>query len=314
MIPFLAPLRKAARLTGPSPSQPVWARGREGRLAAVFISPSIIGLVVFTVFPVGMSLVIGLYQWPAFGATSFVGLDNYTELLGDPVFRRVILNTFLFVVLYVPISIMLSLGLAVWISPRIRGRQLFRVLFFLPVITPMVANAIVWRLIYQPDGLIDSSLQSLFGVNAPNFLGDENWAMAAVVAMSVWQGFGYNMLVFSAALDAVPRSLTEAALLDGAGPWQRFFHVTLPLVSPAVFFGSTMTLITSFQVFTQVFLLTSGGPGISTETVVLYIYNEGFSGLRFGLASAAAWVLFVVILCVTALQFAGQRKWVHYDA
>lgn len=151
-------------------------------------------------------------------------------------------------------------------------------------------------------------------MNAPNFLGDENWAMAAVVAMSVWQGFGYNMLVFSAALDAVPRSLTEAALLDGAGPWQRFFHVTLPLVSPAVFFGSTMTLITSFQVFTQVFLLTSGGPGISTETVVLYIYNEGFSGLRFGLASAAAWVLFVVILCATALQFAGQRRWVHYDA
>ncbi|MCL8014912.1 carbohydrate ABC transporter permease [Streptomyces sp. AS02] len=279
----------------------------------LFTSPSILGLAAFTVIPVVMSLVIGLHQWPAFGERAFVGVDNYAQLLGDPVFRRVVLNTILFVVLYLPLNIVMSMGLAVWISPRIRGRTLFQALFFLPVITPMVANAVVWRLIYQPGGLIDSSAESLLGVGAPNFLGDENWAMAAVVAMSVWQGFGYNMLVFSAALDAVPRSLTEAALIDGAGPWRRFFQVTLPMVSPAMFFATTMTLITSLQVFTQVFLLTAGGPGISTETVVVYVYNEGFSSLRFGLASAAAWVLFVMILGVTALQFAGQRRWVHYD-
>lgn len=313
MTPLLGPLRKTARLTGPLPSRPSWARRREGRLAVLFTSPSIVGLAVFTVFPVGMALVMGLHRWPAFGERDYVGLENYTHLLGDPVFRRVVLNTVLFVVLYVPLNIVASLGLAVWISPHVRGRRLFRVLFFLPVITPMVANAVVWRLIYQPDGLIDSSSQWLLGTDAPNFLGDENWAMAAVVAMSVWQGLGYNMLVFSAALDAVPRSLTEAALIDGAGPWARFFHVTLPMVSPAMFFATTMTLITSLQVFTQVYLLTAGGPGISTETMVMYVYEQGFSGLRFGLAAAAAWMLFLMILGVTALQFAGQRKWVHYD-
>ncbi|MET7331763.1 sugar ABC transporter permease [Nonomuraea sp. NPDC005650] len=286
---------------------------RDGKAAALFAAPSLVGLTLFTLFPIVMSLVISFFQWPAVGEHVFTGLENFATLFGDPVFRRTLFNTLLFVVLYLPLNLIVSVGLAVWISPRIKGRQALRVVFFLPVVTPMVANAIVWRMIYQPNGFIDGSLHAVTGVHAPNFLGEQGWAMFAVVAMSVWQGFGYNMLVFSAALDAIPRQLVEAAQIDGAGPWRQFFHVTLPMISPAMFFATTMTLITSFQVFTQPFLMTGGGPGIDTETLMMFVYNQGFSVYQFGLASAAAWILFVLILGVTAVQFAGQRRWVTYD-
>lgn len=260
-----------------------------------------------------MALAISLFDWPVFGERQFLGLDNYTHLMNDPVFRRVVLNTALFVVLYVPLNVVVSLGLALWLGPKIKGRQAFRVLFFIPVMTPMVANVMVWRLLFQPGGLIDSSMQTWFGVSAPNFLGSSNWAMLAIVAMSVWQGFGYNFLVFSAALDQVPQSQLESAQIDGAGVWQRFRYVTWPMITPSIFFATTMTLITSFQVFAQPFILTQGGPGVSTQTIVMYVYNQGWQFLTMGLASAAGWVLFVIIMGITAIQFLGQRKWVNYD-
>jgi multiple sugar transport system permease protein len=260
-----------------------------------------------------MALGISLFDWPVFGQRTFLGADNYTHLLHDPIFRRVILNTSLFVVLYVPLNVIVSLGLAVWLSPRIRGRQAFRVLFFIPVMTPMVANVMVWRLLFQPGGLLDAGAESLFGVHAPNFLGSSNWAMPAIVAMSVWQGFGYNFLVFSAALDQVPQSQLDSAAIDGAGLLQRFRYVTWPMITPSIFFATTMTLITSFQVFAQPFILTQGGPGVTTQTLVMYVYNQGWQFLNMGLASAAGWVLFVIIMGITAVQFFGQKRWVHYD-
>lgn len=286
---------------------------RDGRAAALFAGPSLIGLTVFTLFPVVLSLVMAFFRWPAVGERTFVGLENVTTLFTDPVFRRALLNTLLFVVLYLPLNLIVSVGLAVWMGPRIKGRKALRVVFFLPVVTPMVANAIVWRMIYQPNGLIDGTLYAATGTHAPNFLGEQGWAMFAVVAMSVWQGFGYNMLVFSAALDAIPRDLLEAAQIDGAGPWRQFFRIMLPMISPALFFATTMTLITSFQVFTQPFLMTGGGPGIDTETLMMFVFDKGFSIYQYGLASAGAWILFVLILGVTAVQFAGQRRWVNYD-
>jgi multiple sugar transport system permease protein len=284
----------------------------EARTALLFASPSIAGLALFTLFPVLMSLVMSFYNWPAVGDRSATGIHNYTSLLSDPEFRRIVLNTGLFAVLYLPFNIALSLAMALWINTVRKGRQTLRVLFFLPVVTPMVANVLVWRMIYQPDGAIDGIAQ-VFGGNAPNFLGDPHWAMAALVLMSVWQGFGYNLLVFSAAIDNIPVSLNEAATLDGVGPWRRLKDITLPMISPAMFFASTMTLITTFQVFAQPYLLTGGGPGNSTTTLVLFVYRQGFSAFSLGVASAAAWVLFVIILVITALQFAGQRKWVNYD-
>lgn len=287
--------------------------GRRSLWGVGFVLPHAAGLALFTAVPIVMAFVMSLYDWPTLGPRTFIGLDNLTYLLGDETFLAALRNTFAFVIMYLPLNLAISLGMAVWLGPKIKHRHIFRVIFFIPAVTPIVANVVVWRMIYQPDGFIDATMQSLFGVPAPNFLGDENWAMIAIVVMSVWQGFGYNMLVFSAALDSVPESQMEAAALDGANGWQTFWRVRFPLITPAVFFATTMTLITSFQVFVQPFILTKGGPGNSTITLVQYIYNQGFLYQSLGIASAGAWILFVIILGITAAQFLGQKKWVHYE-
>jgi multiple sugar transport system permease protein len=288
-------------------------RRGDGRPAIGFLAPSLLGLLAFTAFPIVASLLLSFFDWPVIGNHSFNGLANYRELVSNGAFRTAILNTLLFVVLYVPLNIMISLGIAVWIGPRIKGRRFYRTVFFIPAVTPVVANAAIFGLLFTPNGLLDSLSQSWLGHPAPNFLGSTVWAMPAVVCLSIWQGFGYNMLVFSAALDAVPASLTEAAAIDGAGAFARFFRVVLPLLSPAIFFAVVLTLISSFQVFAQAFVLTGGGPGDTTTTMVLYLYQQGFQFYKLGLASAVAWILFVFIMAITVFQFIGQKKWVHYD-
>jgi len=272
-----------------------------------------LGLLAFTAFPIVASLLLGFFDWPVIGDHTFTGLKNYESLLTSAEFKTALFNTIIFVVLYVPLNIVISLGLAVWISPRIRPRGLYRTIFFIPVVTPVVANAAIFSLILAPNGLIASLAQTWFGVQAPNFLGSKTWAMPAVVLLSIWQGFGYNMLVFSAALDNVPVSLTEAATIDGAGASARFFRIVLPLITPSIFFAVVLTLISSFQVFTQAYVLTGGGPGNATTTMVLYLYEQGFQFYNLGLASAIAWILFLIILIITIFQFIGQRRWAHYD-
>ena len=278
-----------------------------------FVAPHAIGLAFFTIVPIGIALVMSFHLWPMIGSPEWTGLANFRTLFADEAFRVALGNTILFVVLYLPLNLVVSLGMAAWLGPKIKHRQVFRVIFFLPTVTPIVANAVVWRMLYQPDGAIDGTTEALFGVSAPDFLQDPRWAMIAIVVMSVWQGFGYNMIVFSSALDSVPESQLEAAQLDGANAWTSFWRIKLPLISPSLFFASTMTLITSFQVFIQPYIMTKGGPGNSTLTLVQFIYNQGFTFQQLGLAAAAAFVLFVIILGVTAVQFLGQKKWVHYD-
>jgi multiple sugar transport system permease protein len=286
----------------------------DGKAATGFLAPSMLGLLAFTAFPIVASLIIGFYNWPVIGGRTFTGLKNYETLLTSEEFRTAILNTLVFVILYLPLNIVISLGLAVWIgSKSIKAPGLYRTIFFVPAVTPVVANAAIFSLILAPNGLIDSLMQTWFGVQAPNFLGSATWAMPSVVMLSIWQGFGYNMLVFSAALDAVPASLTEAAAIDGAGSFARFFRIILPLITPSIFFAVVLTLISSFQVFTQAYVLTGGGPGNATTTMVVYLYEQGFQFYKLGLASAVAWVLFVIILVITILQFIGQKRWVHYD-
>ena len=308
----------AINTTAPAPGVSPAAHRRtplrdDRRHALFFLGPSLLGLALFTLFPTVMALVMSLFDWPVFGERTFHGLDNYARLLGSPVFRQVVLNTCLFVVFYIPLNLLVSLGLAAWVSPSIKGRPIFRILFFIPVMAPVVANAVVWRFMYQPGGLLDSLSQSVLGTPAPSFLSSSSTAMLAIVAMSVWQGFGYNFLVFSTAIDQVPQEQLEAAAIDGAGGMQRFWHVTLPMITPSIFFATTLTLITSFQVFAQPFLRTKGGPGNNTATLVLFVYNEGWRFLHMGLAAAAGWDLFVIIMGITAVQFLGQKRWVHYD-
>lgn len=289
-------------------------RRTEERQALGFISPALVGLGLFTLFPVALSIVMSLFNWPTFGTRTFTGIDNYLKLfLASPDFWPALRNTFVFAIAYVPINIALSLCLAVALSSRIRGRGALRVLFFIPVVTPMVANILVWKMLLQPQGLLNGASQSWFGVTLPNFLADPHWAMTMVVVMSVWQGMGYNMLIFSAVLEQLPETVIEAARIDGATGARLFFQVTLPMISPAVFFATVMTMIGSLQVFAQPQLLTGGGPGNSTQPIVQFIYNQGFRFQDLGLAAAAAWILFAIIIVLTALQFQVQKKWVHYE-
>ena len=307
---LVAPPAAAARTSGTSA-----AAGRRSTFTALgFLAPSGIGFLVFTLIPIVGSIALAFFSWPILGEHKLVGGRNFVTLLTtDPVFFRALRNTTLFVVLYVPVNFVISLGIAVWISPRIRLRGLYRVLFFLPAVTPIVANALVWRLMLQPRGLIDSLLTSTLGIGPTNLLGGELTAMICVVAMSVWQGFGYNMLVFSAGLDAINPSLYEAADIDGVSRWRQFWTITVPMLSPSMFFAAVLTLITSFQVFSQPYILTGGGPGVATQTMVMYMYQKGFQFYQLGMASAISTVLLIIIVLVTGLQFLGQRRFVHYD-
>lgn len=289
-------------------------RAAERRSAFAFISPAIIGLSVFTVLPTGLAIVMSLFDWPIFGDREFAGLANYTRLLTDtPDFWPALRNSIVFTLLYVPLNLVVALGLALLLGPRMRGRAIFRVLFFIPVVTPMVANVLVWKLVLQPQGLLNGLTTEWFGVTMPNFLADKNWAMLSIVVMSVWAGMGYNMLVLTAALEQLPTSVVEAARIDGAKGFTMLRKVVLPLISPALFFAAVMTIIGALQVFAQPQLLTGGGPGTSTVPLVMFIYETGFQFQDLGLATAAAWLLFVLIIGITALQFRAQKRWVHYE-
>ncbi|MFJ6418759.1 carbohydrate ABC transporter permease [Paeniglutamicibacter sp. NPDC091659] len=286
----------------------------ESRQALGFVSPALAGLALFTIVPVVLSIVMAFFNWPTYGEKTFVGFDNYIKLFtSSPDFWPALRNTAVFTLLYVPLNVVLALVLALSLHSRIRGRAALRILFFLPVVTPMVANVLVWKMLLQPQGLFNSAAQSWFGFELPNFLADPQWAMIMVVTMSVWQGLGYNMLIFSAALEQLPDSVIEAARIDGAKGLRMIWSITIPLVSPSVFFASIMTMIGALQVFAQPQLLTGGGPGNSTQPLVQFIYNQGFKFQELGLAAAAAWILFAIIIVLTALQFGAQKKWVHYE-
>lgn len=286
----------------------------EARQALGFASPALVGLALFTIVPVGLSIVMSVFDWPTFGERTFIGFDNYRTLFTNSFdFWPALRNSAVFTLLYVPLNIVLALTLAIGLGPRIRGRGALRVLFFIPVVVPMVANVLVWKMILQPQGLLNGIAIGWFDVTLPNFLADPYWAMIMVVVMSVWQGLGYNMLIFSAALEQLPDSVIEAARIDGAQGFRIIWSVMIPMISPAIFFATIMTMITSLQVFAQPQLLTGGGPGNATKPLVMFIWEQGFGFGDLGLAAAAAWILFAIIIFITAIQFGVQRKWVHYE-
>jgi multiple sugar transport system permease protein len=289
-------------------------RGTDRRAAILLLLPAAIGLAAFTLVPIISALLLALFDYPLLGDPSFLGWGNFRRMFErDPLFWQVVRNTLTFVVLYVPLNFVISLGLAVWIGPQIRGRALLRVLFFIPVVAPIIANAAVFRLLFANTGIVNQLIAKV-GIEGPNWTAERNWAMVAVLALSLWQGLGYNIIVYSAALDSVPDSIHDAALMDGASPRRRFLHVTLPLITPSVFFATVLTLITSFQAFVQPFVLTDGGPSGSTTTLVMHLYRTAFrGGFELGYAAALGLVLFAMIMLVTGVQFGLQRRWVHYE-
>lgn len=303
--------RKAAGEEVSRRSRISWDETRAGYL---FLLPNILGFLLFSLVPVVATLAISTLNWDLIRPPIFTGVDNYVTLLtNDQIFRQVLVNTVYFVAGVVPLSIVLSLMLALAMNSGLRGISIFRAIFFIPVITSSVAVAMLWRWLYNTDyGLINTGLAAI-GLPYIPWLSSTEWAMPAVIIMAVWKNLGYNMVIYLAGLQGISPSLYEAAALDGAGGWARFRDITIPMLGPTTFFILVISIINSFQVFDLAFILTQGGPGIATNTIVMYIYNQGFQFFQMGYAAAIAWVLFIAIFIITLVQMRLQRRWVHYE-
>ncbi|MBA2776787.1 MAG: sugar ABC transporter permease [Chloroflexia bacterium] len=291
--------------------------GRRETIAGyLFLLPNLLGFVIFTALAVVASAAISLTSWDLLSDPEFIGLQNYIDLLThDPLFRTVLWNTFYFTVVSVPASTVIALGLALMFNTGLRAIPLFRTMYFLPVITATVVVALVWRWFFNPDfGILNYALFRLGIDSPPNWLSTRTWAMPSVIILSVWKQVGYNMVIFLAGLQAIPTTLYEAASIDGAGRWQRFRNITLPLLTPTTFFVLIISIIGSLQVFDAVLVLTGGGPANATRTIVFHIWEEAFVFLEMGYAAAVAWMLFIMVFLVTALQWKLQKRWVHYEA
>ncbi len=279
----------------------------------LFLLPALIGVVIVTGGAILASFAISFTDWDLIGAPHWTGLGNYRSMISSHLFWVTLRNTFYYVLLYVPLCVAGSLMLALLANAKLRGILFFRGLYFFPAVTSMIAVAIVWAWLYNPEfGLINYLLKQIFGIDGPRWLLSTRWAMPAIVLMSAWKGLGYNMLIFLAGLQAIPPTLHEAATIDGAGAWTRFWRITLPMLSPTTFFVVVVTAIGGFQLFEQTYVLTQGGPANSTLTLSYFIYQNAFQFFRMGYATALAYVLFAATFIITFIQFRLQRRWVHY--
>ena len=271
--------------------------------ALLFLSPTLVVFGAFILFPVVFSFYLSFQKWNMFGGSStYVGLDNYISLFKNPDFWLVLKNTLIYTLATVPLNMIFSLLIAYALNKKIIGKKFLRTALFAPVVISPVAAAVIWRWLYDPNfGLINYFL-GFFGIGSINWLNDPSAAMFALIIMGVWKTFGINMILFSAGLQAIPENYYEAALIDGAGPWARFWHVTIPLLAPTLFFIMVMSMIGSFQVFDLVYVLTSGGPLGATKVLVFYIYEYAFKYFQMGYASAASYVLFAILFIFTMLQ------------
>lgn len=293
-------------------STPAFAR-KDERTAWLFLLPSLVLFSTFTGIPVIAALGISFTQWDLFNPARFIGLDNYANLLRDPIFARVMGNTAYFVLLSVPVQMVLGLGCALALNRGIRGQTFFRIAYFLPVVTSTIAAALVWAWLFNANFGLINALLTLFGVtNVPRWLASTKWAMPAVIIVSIWQNLGYAMVLFLAGLQNIRTDLYDAAAIDGAKGWRRLWFITLPLLSPTTFFVLIISIIGSFQIFELVFVMTQAGPANATNTLVYYIYQNGFQFYQMGYASAAAMILFVIVLIMTLVQYGLQNRWVHY--
>jgi multiple sugar transport system permease protein len=279
--------------------------------AYLFLAPGLILFSVFTVFALGFAFYLTFHEWSIIEPEKpFVGLDNYKGMIEDEQFRRSIFNTLYFTGASVPLGMIIGLAIALLLNQPLRGRSLLRTMYFLPVVTPFVVVAIIWKWLYNGDfGLFNYYLLKTHLIGEPlAWLADKQLAMPSVVMMTVWTSIGFSMVIYLAGLQAIPEELYEAARVDGAGPWARLRHITLPLLAPTTLFLLVMGIIGSFQVFTQIFVMTSGGPVDRTTTMVFYIYESAFKFYEMGYASTLAFTLFLMLLVFTALQLRLYRR------
>ncbi len=305
--------------TGPRLKKP---GGEDLLRASPFLLPSLIGLAIFYLAPMVVSIFISLTDWNGldrlfaddFMQKYFIGLDNYKAILTSQEFWKVLKNTLTYIVLYLPLMMTVSLAVASLLSQQRRGVGVFRVLYYIPVLTSWVAASLIWKSILAPQYGAMNNILAFFGIEGPGWLLDEKWAMPAIVLVSVWKDMGFFGLILLSGMVGINRTYYEAAEIDGAGAWTRFWKITLPLLTPAIFYVLIVSLINSFQLFPQIMIMTDGGPNGATQVMVERIYKYGFRYFKMGYASAFSWILFLIIMVCTAIQMRGQKRWVNYDA
>lgn len=280
----------------------------------VLLGPSLVGMTAFYILPVLSSFVISFAKWDLLSPIKWIGFRNYLNAVADPSVQQALGNTVMFILGYLPTVVAGGLGLALLLNRKLKGRTFFRAVYFVPVVTSWVAVSLIWKWLLNPQyGLVNFGL-SLIGIKGPGWLFDPNWAMAGVILTTVWKDIGFVTVIYLAGLQEIPESLGEAAALDGAGTWQKFRFVTFPMLAPTTFFVTTISLISSFQVFDQVFIMTGGGPVGATTTMVQLIYKNAFSYSAMGYASAISWILFALIFSVTLIQNLMQKRLDRTDA
>ncbi|MFR1832133.1 MAG: carbohydrate ABC transporter permease [Lachnospiraceae bacterium] len=281
--------------------------------AYLFLLPNFLGFLAFTLIPIIFSMVLGFMEWDSANPMVFVGLDNFKRMLTDETFKISLWNTIYYAVFTVPLTMAAALGLALILNQKIKGTNIFRTVFFFPHVASLVAIAVVWNLLFHPTlGPINNILRAVGIDNPPGWTASVDWAMPAVIIVSIWKSMGYYMVLYLSGLQSIPAELYEAAKVDGANRFQRFKHITLPMLTPTTFFVSIMLTIACFKVFDLISVMTNGGPGRATNVLVLDIYNTAFINYEFGYASAIAMVLFVIVLTITIFQFRTEKKWVSY--
>lgn len=286
-------------------------RWQEARWAYLFLLPNLLLFSIFTVYPVFASFFYSLNKWTLHSPMEFLGLANYRALIDDPIFLKVLGNTLYYTAGIIPFQTALGLLIALGLNQRIRFMTGYRALYFVPVVTSMVAVSIVWQWMYQPQYGVINSLLKIVGIEGPNWLFSKNWAMPSVIAMSIWKNVGYSVVLYLAALQSVPESFYESAMIDGANSWDKFWHITLPIISPTTFFIIVLSVIGSFQAFDQIYVLTQGGPARATSVIVHYLYENGFQWFNMGYAAAIAYVLFALLFILTIIQWTYRARWVY---
>lgn len=292
--------------------RPMRQSTREALYGYALMSPWIIGFLVFTVGPMIASFVISLFSTDFLTKTEYIGLHWYNAAINDKLVHKALINTAVYSFVMVPLSTVIALMIAVLLNQGIKGQSIWRTIYYLPSVVSGVAVSLLWRWLYQPDVGLFNSLLLKIGIQGPRWIYSEEWAMASIILMACW-GSGAAMLVFLAGLRGIPTQLYEAAKIDGADSITQFFAITLPLLTPTIFFNVVMNIIGSWQVFTQAYVMTQGGPNNATLTMVLYIYRKAFEGFVFGYASALAWLLFLLILVFVVLALRSASVWVHYE-
>ena len=303
----------AARVGAPTaPPRRRRRNWRYGLTVVAFLAPSANPLEMFVFYPMVQAAWISLHKWNLISAMQWVGFGNYTKLLGDAKTRAAFSHTLYYVVGEIPLVLVGGLALALALNVKLKGRSLLRGVYFLPVVSSWIVVALVWRWLLNPAVGIVNHVLGLVGIHGPGWWTDPHWAMPSIILASAWKDLGFVMVILLAGLQSIPEDVQEAARIDGAGPWRRLFSITLPLLSPQLFFVVVISLINGFQVFDQVYAMTGGGPAGASQVVVQQVYDLTFRYSQAGTAAALSWLLFLVVLVVTLFQTWGQRRWVHY--